>query len=48
MRERAPISGRSKNCWAIAGFHQTEIYTCVELTDLHEVIARCHPREKRR
>jgi integrase/recombinase XerD len=26
----------------------TEVYTRVELTDLHEVIARCHPREKRR
>ena len=25
----------------------TEVYTRVELTDLHEVIARCHPREKR-
>lgn len=24
----------------------TEVYTRVELTDLHEVIARCHPREK--
>ena len=24
----------------------TEIYTRVELSDLHEVIARCHPREK--
>jgi integrase/recombinase XerD len=26
----------------------TEVYTRVELTDLHEVIARCHPREKRK
>ena len=26
----------------------TEIYTRVELTDLHEVIARCHPREKQK
>jgi integrase/recombinase XerD len=26
----------------------TEVYTRVELTDLHEVIARCHPREKQR
>jgi integrase/recombinase XerD len=26
----------------------TEVYRRVELTDLHEVIARCHPREKRR
>jgi site-specific recombinase XerD len=26
----------------------TEIYTRVELSDLHEVIARCHPREKRK
>lgn len=26
----------------------TEIYTRVELSDLHEVIARCHPREKNR
>ena len=26
----------------------TEIYTHVELGDLHEVIARCHPREKGR
>jgi len=25
----------------------TEVYTRVELSDLHEVIARCHPREKR-
>ncbi len=24
----------------------TEVYTRVELTDLHEVLARCHPREK--
>jgi len=24
----------------------TEVYTRVELTDLHEVIARCHPHEK--
>ena len=24
----------------------TEVYTRVELTDVHEVIARCHPREK--
>jgi site-specific recombinase XerD len=26
----------------------TEVYTRVELTELHEVIARCHPREKQR
>lgn len=26
----------------------TEVYTRVELTDLHEVIARCHPREQHR
>jgi integrase/recombinase XerD len=26
----------------------TEVYTRVELTDLHEVIARCHPRDKQR
>jgi integrase/recombinase XerD len=26
----------------------TEVYTRVELTDLHEVLARCHPREKRK
>jgi integrase/recombinase XerD len=26
----------------------TEVYTRVELTDLHEVIARCHPREKQK
>jgi integrase/recombinase XerD len=26
----------------------TEVYTRVELSDLHEVIARCHPREKRK
>jgi integrase/recombinase XerD len=26
----------------------TEVYTRVELTDLAEVIARCHPREKRK
>jgi len=26
----------------------TEVYTRVELPDLHEVIARCHPREKRK
>ncbi len=26
----------------------TEVYTRVELTDLHEVIARCHPLEKRK
>ncbi|MGH9969074.1 MAG: tyrosine-type recombinase/integrase [Pyrinomonadaceae bacterium] len=26
----------------------TEVYTRVELTDLHEVIARCHPREKKK
>jgi site-specific recombinase XerD len=26
----------------------TEIYTHVELSDLAEVISRCHPREKRR
>jgi site-specific recombinase XerC len=25
----------------------TEVYTRVELSDLAEVIARCHPREKR-
>jgi integrase/recombinase XerD len=25
-----------------------EVYTRVELTDLHEVIARCHPRERRK
>ena len=25
----------------------TEVYTRVELTDLHEVLARCHPREKK-
>jgi integrase/recombinase XerC len=24
----------------------TEIYTHVEISDLQEVIARCHPREK--
>jgi integrase/recombinase XerD len=26
----------------------TEVYTRVEITDLHEVIARCHPRDKQR
>ena len=26
----------------------TEVYTRVELSDLHEVIARCHPRERNR
>lgn len=26
----------------------TEVYTRVELSDLHEVIARCHPREKQK
>lgn len=26
----------------------TEVYTRVELSDLHEVIARCHPREKKK
>jgi len=26
----------------------TEVYTRVELADLHEVIARCHPREKQK
>jgi site-specific recombinase XerD len=26
----------------------TEVYTRVEVTDLHEVIARCHPREKQK
>ena len=26
----------------------TEVYTRVELSDLHEVLARCHPREKRK
>jgi integrase/recombinase XerD len=26
----------------------TEVYTRVELTDLHEVITRCHPREKQK